>query len=104
MNDRLSKLLRMWDLDDTDADIAYMIAQEHLASGANDSSILWFDRCLALNPAYHYAYYHRAKALEACERIDEAMATLRLGHESARRDNDAQAINEIGAYLDELEP
>ena len=104
MSNRLDTLTRMWDADDTDADIPYMIAQEHLAAGANESAILWFDRCLALDPAYHYAWYHRAKALEAMERVDEALDTLRIGLDTARRDGNGQALNEIAAYIDELEP
>lgn len=103
MSGRMEQLLSMWEADASDADIPYMIAQEHLVAGQEEAALLWFDRCLGIDAAYHYAYYHRAKALEALERLDEARATLQLGLEASRRDGNAQAIGEIEAYLDELD-
>lgn len=101
---RLAQLEKLHASDPADADIAYMIAQELAKERRYDEAVAWYDRCLALDPAYHYAHYHKARALEEAERVDEAVSTLRAGLAAARSAGDAKASNELGAYLDQLEP
>jgi tetratricopeptide (TPR) repeat protein len=63
----------------------------------------WYDRALASDPAYCYAYFHKARSLEELDRADEACATLRTGIDAARRAGDSHALGEMRGYLDQLE-
>lgn len=101
---RVDKLLQLYRSDPCDADVPYMIAQEHAREGDHTHAIQWYDTCLKMEPAYHYAYYHKAKSLEALERIDDALSVLRDGLGRAKAGGDAKAANEIAAYIDELAP
>ena len=102
MPERLEALQAILAENPDDAFCLYGIAQEHLSDGACDLAVSFFDRCLAIDPNYLYAYYHKARALEELDRIDDAAQTLRVGLERARVAGDAQATNEIASYLDLL--
>lgn len=99
---RLDQLHKLLAADPSDADVPYMIAQEHARAGEHAMAVEWYDRCLALNPHYHYAYFHKARAQEAADDIPAAIATLREGLTRAKSKQDAKAMNEIGGYLDML--
>ncbi|MGP1345231.1 MAG: hypothetical protein ACTS3F_01005 [Phycisphaerales bacterium] len=78
-DDRLAQLQRLREADPADADVPYMIAQEHAKHARTAEALEAYDQCLALNPAYLYAYFHKARALEADDRIPEAIETIRRG-------------------------
>lgn len=99
---RLPQLAKLHAVDPSDADVVYMIAQEHAKVGELAEAVGWYDRCLALDPHYHYAYFHKAKALEAMDDVPGAIAVLKDGLARARAKADAKAMNEIGGYLDML--
>ena len=67
-------------------------------------ALTFYDRCLAADPAYSYAYYHKARSLEALGRPADAIAALRAGETAARNCGDDHALSEISAYLDALSP
>lgn len=94
--------MKLLEADPDDAFCLYGVAQEHLRRDRPAEALPWFDRCLAADPAYCYAYFHKAKALEALGRVDDAVAALQAGLAQARRTGDRQATSEIGAFLDEL--
>lgn len=100
--DRLPQLLRLVEAEPNDAFLLYGVAQEYGRRGATDEAVRWYDRCLAVDPAYCYAYYHKAKALEEADRIPEAVEVLRAGLIKAKAVRDAQAINEISGFLDAI--
>lgn len=100
--ERLDKLRSLRTADPTDADIPYMLAQELGNAGENDESLAMYDACLSLDPAYHYAYFHKARLLEKLERFDEAIGALRAGLDRARADGNAKAVSEIGQFLNLL--
>lgn len=104
MSDRLSQLSKLRAADPGDADMPYMIAQEHAKLGDTPAALIAYDECLALDPDYLYAYFHKARALEADERLVEAMETLRVGIQRAKARGDMKALGEIQGYLDALEP
>jgi tetratricopeptide (TPR) repeat protein len=79
------------------------IAQEHARAGRHAEALGWYDRALASDPAYCYAYFHKARSLEELDRADEACATLRTGIDAARRAGDSHALGEMRGYLDQLE-
>ncbi len=100
--DRLAQLLRLVELEPTDAFCLYGVAQEYARRGQHAEAVAWYDRCLAADPNYCYAYYHQAKAFEEADRIDDAVAALKAGLARATSVGDRQAQNEIAAYLDQL--
>jgi tetratricopeptide (TPR) repeat protein len=102
MADRMDQLRRLLDADPGDAFCLYGLAQEYLKAGDADSAIEYFDRAIAADPHSCYSYYHKARALESLDRIDEAAATLREGLARAAECGDAQAQSEMCAYLDQL--
>jgi len=99
---RLEKLTRLLQQDPNDPFVLYGIAQEHAAAGDYDQAVAFFDRCLAADPSYCYAYYHKARALEAAGRAGEALAVAREGINAARAAGDAKALGELTALADEL--
>lgn len=100
---RMEQLQRLLAADDADADLHYMIAQEHSGAGETERAISHYDRCLALDPGYLYAHYHKARALEGAGRVDEAIVTLRVGLAAAKERRDTKASGEMRSYLESLE-
>jgi tetratricopeptide (TPR) repeat protein len=98
--EQLSKLL---EAEPGDAFLMYGIAQEHFRLGDFAQAVAWYDRTIAADPTHGYAYFHKARALEADGRWDEAVRTLRAGIGVARAAGDQKAWSELAGYLDELE-
>lgn len=98
--EQLEKLLA---IDPADPFILYGLAQEHAKLGRTDQAIGFYDRCLAADPAYCYAYFHKAKAQHDADRTADAIATLRAGVIAARNAGDSHALSEIRGFLDEIE-
>jgi tetratricopeptide (TPR) repeat protein len=85
-----------------DAFLLYGMALEHAKTNNHAKAIEWYDRCLAADPAYCYAYFHKARSQAALGQTEKAIATLTTGSVAARRAGDGHAASEIQAYLDEL--
>jgi tetratricopeptide (TPR) repeat protein len=100
--DRLAQLMRMADAEPGDPFFPYGIAQEHARAGRHDEAIAWYDRTVAVDANYCYAYFHKARSLEELGRIDDACAALRVGIERARTAGDRHALSELSGYLDQL--
>jgi tetratricopeptide (TPR) repeat protein len=100
----LDQLRRLLEADPNDPFVLYGLAQEYAKAGDQLAAVEYYDRCLAADPAYCYAYFHKARSLEALGRTEEALATLREGGRRARAAGDGHALQEISAYLDVLSP
>jgi len=100
--DRLAQLMRMADAEPGDPFFPYGIAQEHARAGRHDEAIAWYDRTVAVDANYCYAYFHKARSLEELGRTDDACAALRSGIERARAAGDRHALSELSGYLDQL--
>ncbi len=100
---RLEQLEKLRAADPTDADVPYMIAQEKAKVGDLDASVEWYNTCLELDPSYLYAYFHKAKSLEAQDKPELAAATLENGLSRAKQAQNAKAIGELGEYLTQLQ-
>jgi tetratricopeptide (TPR) repeat protein len=98
----IERLEKMLAADPEDTFVLYAIAQEHAKAGDHDRAVAFYDRCLAVDAAYCYAYYHKAKSLEELGREADAVATLRTGLEAAKGAGDGKALGEIAGYLDAL--
>ena len=99
---RMEQLQKLHAADPSDADVLYMLAQEHAKAGRYADAVAWYDRCIEVDGQYHYAYYHKARAQQSAGDDAGAIATLTTGLARARSAGDAKATNEIGAFLDEL--
>lgn len=99
----IEQLTRLLEAEPDDAFLMYGIAQEHFKLGAFDQAVAWYDRTIAADPNHGYAYFHKARALEAAGRRGDAIETLRIGVRVARAAGDQKAWSELAGYLDELE-
>jgi len=100
---RLDKLLALRESEPTDPEIHYMIAQERARAGEVTRALAGYDECLRLDPHFHYAYYHKAVALDEAGRRDEARAVAETGLARAGDAGDAKAASELGTLLGSLE-
>ncbi len=82
--------------------LLYGLAQEHAKRKDIARALECFDRCLAADPGYCYAYFHKARVLHEAERTPEAVAVLRDGVGAAKRAGDGHALAEISSFLDEI--
>jgi tetratricopeptide (TPR) repeat protein len=102
-SERLSKLLALHAAEPNDGFVLYGLAQECQKLGQFDEAIRWYDRTIEADPKQCYAFFHKAKALEAAKRTSEIPAVLRAGLARARAVGDFKAASEIQGYLDEIE-
>jgi len=100
--ERIALLQKMLDAEPEDAFCLYSMGQEHAKQGALLEAVQWYDRTLASDPDYCYAYFHKARALEQLGKVEDAVSTLRCGLEHARSCGDSHAASEIASYLDSL--
>ncbi len=101
--ERLAKLLSMHESNPDDADLPYMIAQEHANADDHRSAVEWYDRCLGVDPAYLYAYFHKARSLEALGDADGAADVARAGLARPECAANAKATSELQGLLDLLD-
>jgi tetratricopeptide (TPR) repeat protein len=101
---RLDKLLKLLQLDPNDAFVLYGIAQEHAKGGAggHERAVEYYDRCIAADPQYCYAYYHKAMSLQALSKREAAREAATAGLGIAKQANDGKAISELAALLNVL--
>lgn len=101
-NDRLSQLRNLLDKDPNDAFCMYGIAMEHAKKGHHEKAIAWFTRTLETDPAYCYAWYHKAKCQESAGDSAGAAQTLHEGIEHAKEYGDNHAADEMGELLESM--
>lgn len=98
----IAQLERLLAIDPADPFVPYALGQEHAKQGRFDQAIAWYDRCLALDPSYCYAYYHKARALEPAGDRAAIEAVLRQGLAAAKAAGDAKASSELASFLESL--
>lgn len=92
---RLDQLTKLLAADPDDADVPYMIALEHAKADDPETAVVWLDKVLALDPAYHYAYFQKAKMLSEVGEEDDALAVVDEGIARATADGHAKAVGEL---------
>ena len=100
---RIAQLEKLLALDANDTFVLYGLAQEHAKSGNHAAAVGWYDRCLAVDPAYCYAYFHKARSQQAMDDVAAAVGTLKAGQAASKKAGDGKALSEISGFLDELE-
>ena len=101
-NDRMQQLQRMLEKSPDDPFLLYGIAMEHKKLGDAARAIEYFDRTIAVDPGYCYAYYQRGQTLEQTGDDAGAKAAYRAGIDAAVKKGDAHARSELEAALDLL--
>ncbi|MCC6285937.1 MAG: tetratricopeptide repeat protein [Phycisphaerales bacterium] len=96
--DQLRKLLAA---EPGDSFLLYGMAQELARLNRGSESLAYFDKCLAADPEYLYAYYHKARVLAELGQTEAARSTLTQG--LARAAADLRAASEMRSLLDSLE-
>lgn len=99
----LESLHRLLESSPNDPFVPYAIAQEHAKQRAFAEAVEWFDRCLAVDGAYCYAYYHKARAQLAMGRREDALRTIEAGQKQAAASGDGHAGAELTALREEIE-
>lgn len=100
---RLAKLQALLAADERDTFVLYGLAQEHAKAGDLLRAVEFFDRVLAIDPAYCYAYFHKAKAHDALGNRAAAIRSAADGVAAAQRAGDAKALNELAGLLTQFE-
>jgi tetratricopeptide (TPR) repeat protein len=93
----LQQLHKLLAADPNDAFVLYGLAQEHFKLAQYPQAIEFYDRCIAVDPGYCYAYYHKAKAQEAAGQVEAARATVVVGMKAAKTHGDSHAFSELSA-------
>jgi tetratricopeptide (TPR) repeat protein len=92
---RIEQLKKLLEADPNDAFCLYGLAQEHLKAGEPEEALRYFDRTIEADRTYTYAFYHKARALQALGRVREAQQVCTEGLAVAEGINDEKAISEL---------
>jgi tetratricopeptide (TPR) repeat protein len=103
MSERMAQLKQLLEAEPNDPFCLYGLAQEHAGAGDDVLAVDYYERAIAADPYYCYAYYHMARSLERLGRADHARQALEAGLARARERGDAHACAEIEEYLGSLE-
>ena len=101
-NSRIEVLKNILAAKPEDSFARYGLAMEHVKDGEFEEAVREFRALISYNPAYCYAYFHGAQALEKLGRLDEARDLYRRGIEAAEKTGDTHARSELQAALDLL--
>lgn len=99
----LDQLQRLLEADPNDAFVLYGLAQEYARLKRHAEAVEHYDRCLAVDPLYCYAYYHKARSQAATGDSEGARATIQAGIGAARKVGDAHAAAELDALRESME-
>lgn len=102
MIDRRPQLLKILALDQRDTFALYALAQEHAKHGDLPAALDAFDRCLAVDPLYAYAYFHKARCQQQSGQTPAARQTVLDGLRAAHQAGDAKALNELSELQRQL--
>ena len=101
-NDRMGQLQRMLEKSPNDPFLLYGIAMELRKVKNYPAAVEFFDRTIAADPGYCYAYYHRGQVREEAGDEEAARQSYRDGIAAAIRKGDAHARGELEAALELL--
>ena len=99
---RLDTLLTMLHKEPKDSFLLYSVAQEYAKAGDAPNACTYFDRCIASDSLYCYAYYHKGRVQADAGDIDAAIKTLNTGIIASERAGDGKALGELTSLLDSL--
>ena len=102
MADRISKLKALLEDEPDDPFLLYSLGHEYAKAGDAANALAFFDRTIAADADYCYAYYHKARVQQQSGDTAAARQTLETGLARALACKDQKAESEIRLYLDSL--
>lgn len=100
MNDRLEKILAMLQRTPADPFLLYAAGMEYKKAGDHVRAIDQFQKTLAADPKYCYAYYQMGQTYELAGNESFARQAYKDGIAAAQMVGDAHAQSELQAALD----
>jgi predicted Zn-dependent protease len=100
--DKIAMLNEILAQNPNDAFARYGLAMEHANQGDTAAALDEFQKLTTAHPDYTAGYQMSAQLLLKAGRGDEARQRLEAGVAAARRINNALALSEMSAMLDEL--
>jgi tetratricopeptide (TPR) repeat protein len=101
-SDKLQQLFKLLQREPNDTFLLYGLGMEYRKLGAPEKAIEFFDRVIATDPGYCYAYYQRGQVYERAGQIEQARRSYRDGIAAAGRAGDAHAQGELEAALEAI--
>lgn len=99
---RLPAILKLLERTPNDAELLYAAGMEHKKLGQWDDAVRFFDRTIAADAGYCYAYYQRGQTLEQAGNPAGARDSYTRGLDAAAKKGDQKAFGEIQLALDLL--
>jgi tetratricopeptide (TPR) repeat protein len=93
----------MLEKEPADPFLLYGVAQEYAKAGDAGRAVEYYDRCLAADPLYCYAYFHKARVQQQAGEVEAAITTVKAGLVAAKKAGDGHAASELQGLMDELE-
>ncbi len=103
MTDRLPKILTMLEKTPADAFLLYAAGIEYRKARDFPQAVAMFDRTIAADPKYCYAFYQKGQTLEDAGDSQQAAEAYRAGIAAARAAGDGKALGELQQALDIIE-
>lgn len=100
---RMQQLRAMLQKEPNDPFLLYGIGMEHKKADEHAEAVAYFDRTLAADAGYSYAYFQKGQTYELMGDTESARRAYREGIDAAKRKGDAHAAGEIETALMMLE-
>lgn len=101
--DRILKLQELLGGAPQDSFLKHALALEHIKRGNDEEAERLFTEILTLEPHYIGSYYHLGKLLERKGKSSEARKIYQDGIDTAVKQTDFHARNELQSALEELD-
>lgn len=102
MSDRLAQLQKMLEREPTDPFLLYGVAMEHKKVGRSVDAVEFFEKTIAVNSGYCYAFYQLGQLYEQLGETERARKWYEDGIKAARVKGDDHALSELEAALSML--
>ena len=102
-SDKLTKLFSMLERQPSDAFLLYGIGMEYKKLNDPPRAIEFFNKVLAVDPGYCYAYYQRGQVQEQIGDVPAAKRSYEEGIAASQRVGDAHAKSELAGALQMLD-
>jgi tetratricopeptide (TPR) repeat protein len=100
--ERLAKLLQMFEENKVDTFLTYAIALEYLGDSNTENALIWFNKTLEINPEHIATLYQIAMVYSNLGQTEKACNFLEKGLEILKNSKDTKTKNEFRSLLDEL--
>ena len=98
-SEKLQKLFAMLERSPSDSFLLYGIGMEYKKLDDVPRAIEYYNKTLAVDPGYCYAYYQRGQVQEQSGEVDSARRSYAEGIAAADRVGDAHAKSELQTAL-----